>query len=178
MKITRIRPATRLPFLAVALVALAAGCQQTAPSRLALNPGRPIGPYSGGILAGKTLYSSGQVGVDPKTGELVPGGTAAEVNQALVNLGAVLRSANFDYRDVVSATVYLADMADFDTMNKVYAGFFREPYPARTTVGVKELPRGARVEISVVAVEGGTAGFRSSTAERSPREDIHPSLSD
>lgn len=178
---TEARLATRRSFLPLGLamaLAVAAGCQQAAPSRLALNPTRPIGPYSGGVLAGKTLYASGQVGLDPKTGELVAGGTASEVNQALVNVGAILRSANFDYRDVVTATVYLADMADYDTMNKIYAGFFREPYPARTTVAVKELPRGARVEISVVAVEGGAAGFKSSTAVKTSREDIHPSFSD
>jgi 2-iminobutanoate/2-iminopropanoate deaminase len=171
------RPASVLAALALCAAA-AAGCQQTAPSRLALNPSRPIGPYSGGIVAGPTLFASGQIGVDPRTNEIVEGGTPAQVKQALVNVGAVLRSGNLDYRDVVSATVYLADMADYDVMNKVYAGFFREPYPARTTVAVKDLPRGAKVEISVIAVAGGAAGLKASTATPTSREDIYPDFAD
>lgn len=112
-----------------------------------------IGPYSQAIIAGDTIYLSGQIGLEPKSGKLVDGGIAGETKQALENIKAVLLAAGSDIANVVSVTVYLADMNDFAKMNEVYASFFTEPYPARATVAVKQLPKNAKVEISVIAVK-------------------------
>ncbi len=112
----------------------------------------PIGPYSQAVEARGTLYVAGQIGVDPRTGELAPGGIEAQTRRAFANLEAVLEAANFSAADVVQATVYLADLRDFEAMNAVYAEFFGNTRPARATVGVSALPRGARVEIALIAV--------------------------
>jgi reactive intermediate/imine deaminase len=112
-----------------------------------------IGPYSQAVAAGDTVYLSGQIGLDPKSGKLVEGGISAETKQVLENIKAVLSAAGSDETQVVSVNVYLTDMNDFAAMNDIYAGFFKEPFPARATVAVKSLPKGAKVEISVVAVK-------------------------
>lgn len=112
----------------------------------------PIGPYSQAVRAGGALYVSGQIGLDPATGALAPGGIAAETRRALLNVEAVLAAGGCTARDVVAAIVYLADLADFAAMNAVYAEVFSADPPARATVGVAALPKGARVEIAVVAV--------------------------
>jgi reactive intermediate/imine deaminase len=112
-----------------------------------------IGPYSQAVAAGDTIYLSGQIGIDPKTGKLVDGTIAGETKQALENIKAVLLDAGSDMTKIVSVTVYLADMEDFAKMNEIYAGYFKQPYPARATVAVKSLPKSARVEISVIAVK-------------------------
>ena len=112
----------------------------------------PIGPYSQAVRAGDTLYLAGQIGLDPATGALAPGGIAAETRQALANVEAVLAAAGLETTDVVAATVYLVDLAEFAAMNEVYARTFVRAPPARATVGVAALPKGARVEIAVVAV--------------------------
>ncbi|PKL46455.1 MAG: reactive intermediate/imine deaminase [Planctomycetes bacterium HGW-Planctomycetes-1] len=111
-----------------------------------------IGPYSQAIAAGETIYVSGQLGLDPKSGKLVEGGIEAETKQALENIKAVLIAAGSSLAKVVSASVYLADMDDFARMNELYAGYFVEPYPARATVAVKTLPKNGRIEIAVIAV--------------------------
>lgn len=111
----------------------------------------PIGPYSQAIRSGKWLFCSGQGAMDPKTGELVNESVTAEAEQTLQNLGSVLRAAGFDYRDVVKTTVFLTAMSDFAEMNAVYERYFSEVKPARSTVAVKELPRGIRVEIEAIA---------------------------
>jgi len=110
-----------------------------------------IGPYSQAIRAGGLVFLSGQIGLDPATGTLVPGGTAEETRRALLNLRAVLDAAGAAPGDVVRTTIYLADLADFQAVNEVYAGFFPAPPPARTTIGVSSLPKGARVEIDAIA---------------------------
>ena len=113
-----------------------------------------IGPYAqgrAGPLSGRWLVSSGQVGLLPATGALVPGGVGAETERALRNLEAVLKAGDAGFGDVVKTTVFLADMADFATMNEVYARFFPDPKPARSTVAVRGLPKDARVEIEVWA---------------------------
>lgn len=110
-----------------------------------------IGPYSQGIRQGVWLFSAGQVGLDPGTGELVAGGASEQAQRALQNLGAVLRAAGLGPEHVVKTTVFLIDMADFADVNKVYGRFFSEPFPARSTVQVAALPKGARVEIDLVA---------------------------
>ena len=116
-------------------------------------PGAPraIGPYSQGIQAGGFLFTAGQVGFDPATGELVDGGIAEQTRRVLENVRAILEAGGTSLGRVVKTTVFLVDMADFAQMNEVYAQVFGEHRPARSTVAVAALPRGARVEIEAVA---------------------------
>lgn len=109
-----------------------------------------IGPYCHAKLAGGTLYTSGQLGLDPATGELREG-VAAQTQQSLENIGAVLAQAGFTYADVVKTTIFLADIGDFAQVNEVYARFFPSEPPARSCVAVKTLPKGGLVEIEAVA---------------------------
>jgi 2-iminobutanoate/2-iminopropanoate deaminase len=110
-----------------------------------------IGPYSQGIAVDGFVFCSGQVGLDPATGELVPGGVEAEAERALRNLTAVLDAAGVSVADVVKTTVFLADIADFGAVNAVYARHMPDPPPARSTFAVAALPKGARVEIEAIA---------------------------
>jgi 2-iminobutanoate/2-iminopropanoate deaminase len=112
---------------------------------------KAIGPYSQGIVSGDLLFLSGQVPIDPATGELVAGGIEPQVVRVLDNLRAVLEAAGCGFPQVVRTTVYLTDLKDFDAMNAVYARYFNEVRPARATVQVTALPRGARVEIDAIA---------------------------
>jgi 2-iminobutanoate/2-iminopropanoate deaminase len=112
---------------------------------------KPLGPYSAAVWAGDFLYLSGQTPVDPATGELVEGDVKAQTHCAFDNLEKVLSDAGLSMGDVIKCNVYLADMADFSAMNSAYAERFIQPYPARTTVAVRELPRKAQVEIEMVA---------------------------
>jgi len=112
---------------------------------------KAIGPYSQAIVDGDLLFASGQVPLDPGTGELVPGGFEAGVERVFDNLEAVLRQAGASLQDVVKSTVYLLRMSDFAAMNGVYARRFGNHRPARSTVAVAELPKGASVEIDVIA---------------------------
>jgi len=116
-------------------------------------PGAPkaIGPYSQAIVSQGFLFTAGQVALDPSTGQLVPGGIAEQTSRALENLRAVLRAAGSDVSQVVKTTVFLVDMADFAAMNEVYGRVFGDHRPARSTVAVAALPRGALVEIEVIA---------------------------
>lgn len=111
---------------------------------------KPIGPYSQALVAGKLVFASGQVAIDPATGDLVEGGVAEQTRQALRNLAAVMAGAGTSLEHALKATVYLVDMEDFSEMNGVYAEFFPSVPPARTTVAVQALPKGARVEIDLV----------------------------
>lgn len=110
-----------------------------------------IGPYSQAVSAGGWLYTSGQVALDPATGELLPGGFEAQARQVLANLAAVLASAGCTFQDVVKSTIYLADLADFGALNALYGEAMGPHRPARSTVQVAGLPKGARVEIDMVA---------------------------
>ena len=110
-----------------------------------------IGPYSQAIQVGNLLYASGQIPIDPSTGSIVDGGIKEQTRQSLLNIQAILEEAGLSFANVVKTTVFLADISDFADMNGVYAGFFTEPYPARSAVAVKSLPKGALVEIEVVA---------------------------
>lgn len=112
---------------------------------------RAIGPYSQALVHDGLLYSAGQIALDPSTMELVDGDTAAQTEQVFANLKAVLEAAGASLTNVVKTTVYLADMADFQAMNAVYAKHFGEHRPARSTVAAAALPKGARVEIDVIA---------------------------
>lgn len=113
---------------------------------------RAIGPYSQGITANGFLFTAGQVGFDPASGELVDGGISEQTHRVLQNIRAILRAGGSDVEQVVKTTVFLVDMADFALMNEVYAEFFGDHRPARSTVAVASLPRGARVEIEAIAV--------------------------
>lgn len=124
-------------------------------SRRALeSPGapRPIGPYSQAIVAGDLVFCAGQVGLDPATGRLVPGGVGAQAARALENLRAVLAEAGLGLADVVKTTVYVTELGEFATVSQVYGRYFDAPHPARATVGVAALPAGARVEIEAIAI--------------------------
>jgi 2-iminobutanoate/2-iminopropanoate deaminase len=112
---------------------------------------RPIGPYSQAVISGGFLFCSGQIGLDPQTGELVPGGIEAQTEQVLKNLVAVLKEAKMGPENVVKATVYLADFADFGKMNEVYGRQFAKDPPARTTIQAAGLPKGAKIEVDVIA---------------------------
>ena len=113
-----------------------------------------IGPYSQAIQVGNLVYTSGQIPIDPATGTFVEGGIKEQTRQSLSNVRAILEEAGLSMANVIKTTVFLADMADFAEMNAVYAEFFAEPYPARSAVAVKSLPKGALVEIEVVATIG------------------------
>ncbi len=127
------------------------------PLNFVSSPGAPqaIGPYSQGVRANGFLFTAGQVALDPGTGELVAGGIAEQTARALQNLLAVLGAAGSDFSQVVKTTVFLVDMAEFTAMNEVYARAFGDHRPARSTVAVAALPRGARVEIEVIATVNG-----------------------
>ena len=111
-----------------------------------------IGPYSQAVEAGNTLYVSGQLPINPATGQFADGGIKELTAQSLTNMKAILEAAGMSFDNVVKTTVFLADMADFADMNEVYAQFFAAPFPARSAVAVKTLPKGARVEIECIAV--------------------------
>lgn len=143
---------------------LLAGCASTrveerplrSPRRVISTPNAPaaIAAYSQGIQVGETLYVAGQIGLDPATRELVPGGLQAETRRALENCKAILEAAGFSLRDVAQVQVLLADIDDFQSMNEVYVTYFPEAPPARAAYAVAAIPRGARVEIVMTAVKG------------------------
>lgn len=110
-----------------------------------------IGPYSQAIQIGNFLFTSGQIPINPTTGEFAEGGIKEQTRQSLTNVQSILKEAGLTMKDVVKTTVYMSDMNDFANMNSVYAEFFAEPYPARSAVAVKTLPKNALVEIEVVA---------------------------
>ena len=112
-----------------------------------------IGPYSQAIQVGNLVYTSGQIPIDPSTGSLVEGGIKEQTRQSLLNVKAILEEAGLTMGNVVKTTVFMADMNDFADMNADYASFFTEPYPARSSVAVKTLPKGALVEIEVIAFQ-------------------------
>ena len=115
---------------------------------------KAIGPYAQAVRVGQWLFVSGQIGLDPVSGEMVAGGVVAEAERVLDNLRAVLAAAGLTVEHVVRTTIYLVDLADFALVNEIYGRVFTAPFPARATVGVAGLPRGARVEIDAIAIEG------------------------
>ena len=113
---------------------------------------KALGPYSAGIRIGSLVFTAGQLGIIPATGDLATGGIEAETHQALENINAILLAAGTSIAQVVKTTVFLRDMNDFSRMNKIYAEFFVTPYPARSTIQVAALPKGAAVEIEAIAI--------------------------
>jgi 2-iminobutanoate/2-iminopropanoate deaminase len=115
---------------------------------------KALGPYSQAIRAGQFLFVSGQVPIDPASGDLVGGAIADQTRRALENIGEILKAAGTSFQQVVRTTVYLADLADFPAMNETYSTFFTAPQPARSTIQAAKLPRDARIEIDVIAFVG------------------------
>ena len=111
----------------------------------------PIGPYNQAIQAGNTLYVSGQIAINPSNGQLVTINIIQEANQVMENIGAILKEAGFDFKDIVKTTIFLKDMQNFQNVNEVYGNYFKENFPARETVEVSGLPKNVNVEISVIA---------------------------
>jgi 2-iminobutanoate/2-iminopropanoate deaminase len=112
-----------------------------------------IGPYSQAVLVGNTLYCSGQIAINPKTGDLDTSNIISETTRVMKNIGAVLEAAEMDYTNIVKATIFMADMGDYSAINAVYGSYFQEDSPAREAVAVKTLPKDVNVEISVIAVK-------------------------
>ena len=113
-----------------------------------------IGPYSQAIEVNGFIFASGQIPIDPSTGNFVEGGIKEQTKQAITNAKNILKEAGTDLAHVGKTTVYLANMADFAAMNEIYATFFQQPFPARSAVAVKDLPKGALVEVEVLAYKG------------------------
>jgi 2-iminobutanoate/2-iminopropanoate deaminase len=111
----------------------------------------PVGPYSQAVTSDQLVFCSGQLGIDPRTGKIVDGGSAAEARRCLENLKAILEQAGSDLSKVLRCTIYMTDLTDFQAVNSVYAEFFSSSPPARTSVQVAALPRGAMVEIDAIA---------------------------
>ena len=113
-----------------------------------------IGPYSQAVRVGSTVYCAGQIPLDPKSGQIVEGGITEQTQRVMKNIGAVLKAEGLTFADVVKTTIFLIDFADFQTVNEIYGSNFTSAPPARSTVQVAALPKGARVEIEVIAVAG------------------------
>lgn len=116
------------------------------------NAPKAIGPYSSAIKVGNMLFVSGQIPVDPATGDM-PADITAQAKQSLSNLKALVEEAGYSLADVVKTTVFLADIADFTAVNEVYATYFETPFPTRSCVAVKDLPKGARIEVECICVK-------------------------
>jgi len=119
-----------------------------------------VGPYSQAVRAGSTIYCAGQIPLDPKTGQIVSQDITDQARRVLDNITAVLRSESLTFDNIVKTTIFLTDLADFQTVNEIYGSYFKKEPPARSTVQVSALPKGARVEIEVIAVAngGGSSG--------------------
>ena len=114
---------------------------------------QPIGPYSQAVKVDKTLFVSGQIAINPATGNLMLDNVHEETNQIMRNIGAILKAAGMDYANIVKTTIFLTNMNNFSSVNEVYGSFFKNDFPARETVQVSRLPKDVNIEISVVAVE-------------------------
>jgi len=140
--------------LAAATTSLPAATTRKSKLQYIASPSAPkaIGPYSQAVRSGSEVYASGQIALDPDTGNLIQGDFTAQARRVFENLKAVLKEAGGDFGNVVKTTVYLSDLTNFQTLNAIYAEYFGDHKPARSTVGVAALPRGAAVEIDLVAV--------------------------
>lgn len=124
-------------------------------NRVVATPMAPkaVGPYSQAIIAGNTIYVSGQLPIDANTGKFVPGGIKEQLHQIFLNIKYILNEAGYDFENVAKTTVYLTDMNDFAALNEVYSTFFKEPFPARVAYAVAALPMGSMAEVDVIAVK-------------------------
>jgi 2-iminobutanoate/2-iminopropanoate deaminase len=120
-----------------------------------------LGPYSQAVRVGSTIYCAGQIPLDPKTGEIVSGGVEIQTRRVLDNITAVLKAEGLTFANIVKTTIFLMDLADFQKLNEIYGSYFTEAPPARSTVQVAGLPKGARVEIEVIAMADAGAGDQS-----------------
>ena len=111
-----------------------------------------VGPYSQAVRVGSTIYCAGQIPLDPKSGQIVSGDIAAQTRRVLDNITAILKAEGLSFENIVKTTIFLIDLADFQTVNEIYASYFKQAPPARSTVQVPALPKGARVEIEAIAV--------------------------
>ena len=114
-----------------------------------------VGPYSQAVRVGSTVYCAGQIALDPKSGQIVPGDIGAQTRRVLENIAAVLRAESLGFENIVKTTVFLTNLSDFQTVNEIYGSYFKKEPPARSTVQVPALPKGANVEIEVIAVADG-----------------------
>jgi 2-iminobutanoate/2-iminopropanoate deaminase len=117
-----------------------------------------IGPYSQGVRAGSTIYYSGQIPLDPKTGQVVSGGIDVQARRVMENIAGLLRAEGLGFGNIVKTTIFLADIGDFQTVNEIYGSYFEQAPPARSTVQAGALPKNVRIEIEVIAVADGTSG--------------------
>jgi 2-iminobutanoate/2-iminopropanoate deaminase len=115
------------------------------------NAPKPIGPYSQAVEIDNLVFLSGQIGIDPKTGNIVPGGVVAEARQVMKNIQAVLEEANLTFENVIKSTIFLTNLTVFNEVNQIYGEYFTEDFPARSTIEVQALPKGAKIEIEVIA---------------------------
>jgi len=114
-----------------------------------------VGPYSQAVRVGSTVYCAGQIPLDPKSGQIVPGDIGAQTRRVLENIAAVLRADSLAFENIVKTTIFLTNLSDFQTVNEIYGSYFKKEPPARSTVQVPALPKGANVEIEVIAVANG-----------------------
>ncbi len=112
---------------------------------------QPIGPYSQAVRVGKLIFLSGQIGIDPNNGNLVSGGITAETHQVMKNIQAILAEAKLSFANIVKTTIFLTNLSDFTEVNQIYAEYLSKDFPARSTIEVKALPKGAKIEIEVIA---------------------------
>jgi 2-iminobutanoate/2-iminopropanoate deaminase len=113
-----------------------------------------VGPYSQAVRAGSTIYCAGQIPLDPKTGQIVAGDIAAQTRRVMENIGGLLKAEGLDFDNIVKTTIFLTNLSDFQTVNEIYGSYFKTQPPARSTVQVPALPKGANIEIEVIAVAG------------------------
>jgi 2-iminobutanoate/2-iminopropanoate deaminase len=114
-----------------------------------------VGPYSQAVRVGSTVYCAGQIPLDPKSGQIVPGDIGAQTRRVLENIAAVLRAENLAFENIVKTTIFLTNLSDFQMVNEIYGSYFKKEPPARSTVQVPALPKGANIEIEVIAVANG-----------------------
>ena len=126
-----------------------------------------VGPYSQAVRVGSTIYCAGQIPLDPKSGQIVAGGVEIQTRRVLDNIAAVLKAEGLTFENIVKTTVFLIDLGDFQTVNEIYGSYFKQAPPARSTVQVAALPKGARVEIEVIAVADSADGSTDVAADTS-----------
>ena len=124
-----------------------------------------VGPYSQAVRVGSTIYCAGQIPLDPKSGQIISGDISAQTRRVLDNITAVLKAEGLTLQNIVKTTIFLTDLADFQTVNEVYASYFKQAPPARSTVQVPALPKGARIEIEAIAVAAEGEGSSNQVAE-------------